>query len=176
MSSGRPKSATASDNESRYFSLRSGVSFSWSSSSTPTRRRAGLAPTGNRRLGAAHNFRTLRSTKSGQLQGSRECSSTGESVRIVIWPAVVTVALTQRGLFTRESESFGAVLWGPVVNPAFTTDSQSLSLEPEKISQERGTAETLCHRPITRKPRGLSLSGFVVNHSVADSLRVLSGS
>ena len=49
--------------------------------------------------------------------------------------AVVTGVLTQRGLLNRETESFGAVSWGPVVTPTFPTGPQTLSLEPESAGR-----------------------------------------
>jgi hypothetical protein len=47
------------------------------------------------------------------------------------WGALVTGLLTQRGLFTRDSESFGGFLWGPVVNVGVAFGPQTLSLETE---------------------------------------------
>ena len=53
-----------------------------------------------------------------------------------VWGAVIKVLLTQRGLLNRESESFGGVFYGPVVNPAFTIGPQMLSLETENAGRE----------------------------------------
>ena len=66
------------------------------------------------------------------------CINTPPEFETSDWGAVVTGLLTQRGLFTRDLESFGAVVWGPIGNPTFTTGPQALSLEPENA---RGVAE-----------------------------------
>ena len=52
---------------------------------------------------------------------------------MLVWGALVTPLLTQRGVLNGDSESLGAFLWGPLVTPGVTTGPQSLSLETENF-------------------------------------------
>ena len=71
---------------------------------------------------------------------------------------VVTGLLTQRGLLIRDSESFGGVLWGPIVNLAFPTGPRSLSFEPEKTRRATGTPQNpLPVAHYEKSPRALAL-------------------
>ena len=85
--------------------------------------------------------------------------------------AVVTGLLTQRGLFTRDSESFGRFLWGPVVNVGVTFGPQPLSLEPESGPVSGDQLENPYWERDTKRPQGLSLSGSSVNYMDADNPR-----
>ena len=84
------------------------------------------------------------------------------------WGAVVTGLLNPRGLFTRESESFGGFLWGPVVTVGVVFGPQVLSLEPEIGPVPAGNPQNSYWLRDTTKPRKLSLSGFCVNYMDAE--------
>jgi hypothetical protein len=90
--------------------------------------------------------------------------------------AVVPGLLTRRGLLTGERESFRAVIWAAVVTVGVPTGPQALSREPEKSGAPPETRETLCQRPITRKPRAHWLSGLSANWRDAESPLILAGS
>ena len=81
---------------------------------------------------------------------------------------VVKGLLTQRGLFTREFESFGAVLWGPVVKVGFTFGPQMIYLETESVAVGWKRRQNLYHLADVKRPRELSLSGFCVNSMDAE--------
>jgi len=57
-----------------------------------------------------------------------------------VWGPVVTGALTQRGLFTRELESFGRLFWGPVATVGVGFGPQSFSRETENLRLETKAA------------------------------------
>ena len=80
------------------------------------------------------------------------------------------------GLFTRDFESFGGILRGPVVNVGVTFGPQTLSLEPENVAVESERRESPYWLRDTTKPRKLSLSGFSVNYMGADIPLYLFGS
>ncbi|MFC1573481.1 hypothetical protein ACFL6M_07795, partial [Candidatus Eisenbacteria bacterium] len=84
------------------------------------------------------------------------------------WGPVVTGLLTQRGLFTRDFESFGRILRGPVVNVGVTFGPQTFSLERESGPVSGDQLENPYWLRDTTKPQGLSLSGFSVNYMDAD--------
>ncbi len=91
----------------------------------------------------------------------RKSVAVGSKFESTSWVPVVTGLLTERGLLIRDSESFGGVLWGPVVNVAFPTGPRSLSLEPEKTDRQAKEARNpLPVADYEETPKALALGVF----------------
>jgi hypothetical protein len=74
-----------------------------------------------------------------------------------------TSALTQRGLFSRESESSSGLFRRPSATSTSDFWTRGVSAKTEKTGQRSDCRKGLARRPDTRKPRALSRSGFGVN-------------
>ena len=81
------------------------------------------------------------------------------------WVPNVTGLLNLRGMLNRESESFSAILWGPVVNMGVTFEPQTVAVETENSQPYGFVTLTLWCQQVIRNLEKFSLRAVCVHQS-----------
>ena len=92
------------------------------------------------------------------------------------WGPKATGLLNFSGPLNRDSDSFGEILWGAESNHMVALAPRKFAFETESTTSLAGQPLSLWHQKVTKKPRGLSLSGLCVNYVDAGVPREMSGS